>query len=256
MLSFPNKAFDNLTESTFFKENNAFTMFGFQHLVGVLFFVFLGYILIAWAKKLSEERQHKIGIVMSVFLCASLLLWTIVRIYIEGFDAKEHLPLHLCNLVSILLPVFAITRKQWMYEILLFWILAGTSQAIITPDLAHGFPHYDYLKYFIVHCGLVIFILYATFIYKMRPTVKSIFKSFLALQVYFVAMLLVNKLLGSNYFFISEKPPHGSLLDYFGDWPYYILVAELILFPYFFLIYLPFHLTRKRAISQTTDPDS
>lgn len=231
-------------------------MFGLQHLVGILFFSFLGYFLIAWAKKKSEKKQHQIGIVMALFLCLSLLTWTFVRIYVEGFDAKEHLPLHLCNLVSLVLPIFAIKRKRWMYEVLLFWILAGTSQAIITPDLAHGFPHYDYLKYFIVHCGLVIFILYATVIYKMRPTVKSIFKSFFALQVYFVAMLLVNKIVGSNYFFISEKPPHGSLLDYFGDWPYYILVAELILFPYFFLIYLPFHLTRKKTISQTTDPNS
>ena len=143
-----------------------------------------------------------------------------------------------------------------MYEILLFWVFAGTTQAMITPDLEHGFPHYNYLKYWIVHAGLVIFMLYATFVFGMRPSFKSIFKSFLALQIYFIAMLIVNKLLGSNYFFISEKPPHGSLLDYFGDWPYYILVAELIVFPYFFLIYLPFHLTRKKSISQIVDPDS
>ncbi|MEZ4858929.1 MAG: TIGR02206 family membrane protein [Flavobacteriaceae bacterium] len=245
-----------MTESIFFKENNTFAMFGFQHLAGILCFAFLGWVLIAWAKKLSEKQQHKLGIGIAFFLCVSLVIWTVTRIYIEGFNAKEHLPLHLCNIISILLPIFAITRKKWMYEVLLFWILAGTSQAIITPDLAHGFPHYDYVKYFIVHCGLVIFILYATFIYKMRPTVKSIFKSFLALQVYFITMLLVNKLLGSNYFFISEKPPHGSLLDYFGEWPYYILVAELILFPYFFLIYLPFHFTRKKVISQKADPNS
>lgn len=244
-----------MTESVFFRDNNAFTMFGFQHIIAILFFALFGYTLIVWAKKLSEKKQHQLGIVISIFLCASLVVWTLSRIYIQGFDATEHLPLHLCNIISLLLPIFAVTRKKWMYEVLLFWIMAGTSQAIITPDLAHGFPHYDYLKYFVVHCGLVVFILYATIIYNMRPTVKSIFKSFLALQVYFVAMLLVNKLLGSNYFFISEKPPHGSLLDYLGDWPYYILVAELILFPYFFLIYLPFHLTRKKTISQKDDPN-
>lgn len=135
-----------------------------------------------------------------------------------------------------------------MYEILLFWVFAGTTQAMITPDLAHGFPHYNYLKYWIVHAGLVIFMMYATLVYQMRPSVKSIIKSFLALQVYFGLMLLVNAILDSNYFFISEKPPHGSLLDYLGEWPYYILVAELIVFPYFFLIYLPFYLTRDRAM--------
>ena len=165
-------------------------MFGIQHALGILFFVILGYILIKWAKKQNQKRQYQVGIILSFVLCITLVTWTLSRIYIHGFDAKEHLPLHLCNIISLLLPVFAYTRKKWMYEVLLFWILAGTSQAIITPDLAHGFPHYDYIKYFVVHCGLVVFILYVTLVYGFRPTVKSIFKSFLALQVYFIAMLV------------------------------------------------------------------
>ena len=243
-----------MTDSIFFEDNFAFQMFGFQHIAAILFFAGVGYVVISWAKKRSEKMQIQLGKIMAFVICLTLIAWTASKIYLHGFHIKEDLPLHLCNIISILLPIFAYTRKRWMYEILIFWILAGTSQAMITPDLAHGFPHYHYLKYWIVHAGLVIFILYATVIFKMRPTVKSIFKSFLALQFYFVLMLLVNKVLGSNYFFISEKPPHGSLLDYFGDWPYYILVAELILFPYFFLIYLPFHLSRKKATSQKADP--
>jgi len=222
-------------------------MFGFQHWAAIAFFFILGFSLIWWARRQSDKVQHRTGIIMSIVICVTLIVWTMAKIAINGFNIKEDLPLHLCNIISLLLPVFAFKRKRWMYEILIFWVFAGTTQAMITPDLAHGFPHYHYLKYWIVHAGLVVFMMYATVIYQMRPTVRSILKSFLALQVYFGLMLLVNFILGSNYFFISEKPPHGSLLDYFGDWPYYILVAELILFPYFFLIYLPFYLTRKRA---------
>jgi len=90
--------------------------------------------------------------------------------------------------------------------------------------------------------------LYATINYNMYPTTKSIFKSFFALQGYFVAMLLVNYMLGSNYFFISEKPPQGSLLDYLGPWPWYILVGEAIVFPYFFLIYIPFYFAKRKKL--------
>lgn len=244
-----------MTESIFFQDNFAFKMFGIQHGLALAFFAILGYILIRKARNWPQKKQIQWGIFMSFFLSLTLILWTSLKIYINGFDVKEDLPLHLCNIISLLLPFFAIYRKQWIYEILIFWILAGTSQAMITPDLVNGFPHYHYLKYWIVHAGLVIFILYATFVFGMRPTVKSIFKSFLALQGYFLLMLLINKLLGSNYFFISQKPAQGSLLDYFGDWPYYIFVAELVLFPYFFLIYLPFHLTRKKIISQKVDPN-
>lgn len=231
-------------------------MFGIQHLLAMFFFASLGYILIVIAKKWSFEVQVKVSVVISYLLSFTLITWTLLKIYLNGFNVKEDLPLHLCNVVSILLPIFAITRKKWMYEILIFWILAGTTQAIITPDLINGFPHYHFIKYWIVHCGLVIFILYMTLVFSMRPTLRSIFKSFLALQVYFLLMWCVNWIFDSNYFFITEKPEHGSLLDYLGDWPYYILVAELILFPYFFLIYLPFHLTRKKVISQKADLNS
>ncbi len=244
-----------MTESIFFQDNFAFKMFGIQHGLALLFFAFVGYLLISRAKRWPKHKQVKLGILMAFFLSLTLITWTSLKIYINGFNVKEDLPLHLCNIISLLLPLFAIYRKQWVYEILLFWILAGTSQAMITPDLVNGFPHYHFLKYWIVHAGLVIFIMYVTFVFGMRPTVKSIFKSFLALQGYFLLMLFINKWLGSNYLFISHKPEHGSLLDYFGDWPYYILIAELILFPYFFLIYLPFYLTRKKSISQKVDPN-
>jgi hypothetical integral membrane protein (TIGR02206 family) len=244
-----------VTESIFFQDNFAFKMFGIQHGLTLVVFTFVGYILIKSAKRWPKKKQIRVGIAMAYFLSFTLITWTGLKIYVNGFNVKEDLPLHLCNIVSLLLPLFAIYRKQWVYEVLLFWILAGTSQAMITPDLVNGFPHYHFLKYWIVHAGLVIFIMYATFIYGMRPTVKSIFKSFLALQGYFLIMLLINYLLGSNYLFISHKPEQGSLLDYLGDWPYYILMAELIVFPYFFLIYLPFHLTRKKFISQKVDPN-
>ena len=50
------------------------------------------------------------------------------------------------------------------------------------PDLSEGFPHVNFFKYWLEHAGLVVFIIYATLIYDMRPTVKSIFKSFGAMK--------------------------------------------------------------------------
>ncbi len=245
-----------LDPTVFTADNFEFQILGMQHWVPILSFALFGVLLIRWSQKQSEKVQIQVGILFASGLSLVLIGWTLMKIYLNGFNIKTDLPLHLCNIISLFLPVFALVRKNWMYEILLFWVFAGTTQAMITPDLVHGFPHYNYLKYWIVHAGLVVFMFYATLVYGMRPNVCSIFKSFFALQIYFVAMLLVNKLLGSNYFFISEKPPHGSLLDYFGEWPYYILVAELIVFPYFFIIYLPFHLSRKRVISQKADLSS
>lgn len=129
-----------------------------------------------------------------------------------------------------------------MYEILFFWIIAGTLQAVITPDIASGFPTFDYVRYWVVHLGLLMVISYATLVFKMMPNFKSVFKSFFALQLYFLAIVVVNDLLNANYFYLNEKPQSASLLDYLGDWPMYIIIVQAVLIPYFLLIYLPFYL--------------
>tara|TARA_R110002050_G_scaffold80801_9_gene172843 strand:+ start:4138 stop:4380 length:243 start_codon:yes stop_codon:yes gene_type:complete len=79
----------------------------------------------------------------------------------------------------------------------------------------------------------------------MKPKLKSVFKSFLALQIYVVIMIGLNYLLDANYFYLNHKPKSASVLDYFGEWPMYIIVVQLIVVPLFLLIYLPFYLTRK-----------
>ncbi|AOW21960.1 hypothetical protein LPB138_00695 [Urechidicola croceus] len=215
-------------------------------MLAILAFVVFGFLLIHWSKKLSKSNQYKIGNIFGFSLSVAVIVWTIIKIYFNGFNIQQDLPFHLCNFTALLIPIFTLTRKKIYYEILLFWILAGTTQAILTPDLKNGFPHFNFLKYWFVHAGLIVFVFYATHIYKMRPTLRSVFKSFFALQGYFILMLIVNKLTNANYFYISKKPKGPTLLDFLGEWPYYILIVELFLIPYFLLIYLPFYLTRNK----------
>ena len=222
-------------------------MLSLEHLASVVIFALIGFILIRYARKQSKEKQYLIGNILAFSLAGMVILWTALKITDRGFILDHDLPFHLCNFIALFLPFFSLTRKYLFYEILLFWILAGTTQALITPDIKDSFPNYHFIKYWFVHGGLVIFILYATLIYGMRPTWKSVIKSFIALQVYLLLMFLLNAFTGANYFYVNHKPESASLLDYFGEWPYYLFFTELILLPYFFLIYLPFLLTARRA---------
>lgn len=223
-------------------------MYTIEHLMMVLFFITFGFLLLRWSKKLTTKQQFVVGNIFAFSISLSVIVWTIMKVYQRGFDIKNDLPFHLCNLIALLLPIFSITRKYIIYEIILFWILAGTAQAVFTPDIKVGFPNYQFLKYWYVHAGLIVFIFYATYIYQMKPTFKSIFKSFIALQFYVLFMMFINKITGANYFYISRKPDGATMLDYMGEWPYYLLVTELILIPYFLLIYLPFYLYKRKNI--------
>jgi len=218
----------------FFGENADFIPFSKQHILISAIVITLGTILIYWAKKQSEQIQILTGNVLASSISLTVILGSILNIYKPDF-----------NFLALIIPVLSFTRKYIYYEILFFLILAGTLQSLITPS-EYNFLNFTFFRYWFVHSGLVIFMLYATFIYKMRPTLKSVFKSFIGMQVYMIIMFIINYMLGSNYFYTNRKPNATTLLDVFGEWPQYIFVVELIVIPFFLLIYLPFYLTRKK----------
>ncbi|MFD2823174.1 TIGR02206 family membrane protein [Lacinutrix iliipiscaria] len=219
-----------------------------QHVVPICIALLCCVVLIRVSnRKFNQQQKEKTFQWLGAFVSLTVLVFHGYYMSLGTYNFSEDLPLFLCSFLALIIPVFTHFRKYWMYEILLFWIIAGTSQGVITPDIAEGFPSFDYFRYWIVHLGLLIIIFYATLVLKMRPQFKSVFKSFLALQVYAIVLMGVNYLLDANYSYLNRKPESASALDYLGDWPYYLLVMEAILIPFFLLIYLLFYLTRKKA---------
>lgn len=218
-----------------------------EHWLPVLSALFLGIGVIYYAKiHLKVKNQNRLSHVIAIAISVTVISFHLHKLTLGDYSIQNDLPLYLCSLLAIIIPVFTFYRKFWMYEILLFWIIAGTLQAVITPDIATGFPSFNFFRYWVVHLGLLFIMGYATVVFGMRPNLRSVFKSFVALQVYFLAMLFINYLLNSNYFYLNQKPQSASLLDYLGEWPLYIIVVQLILIPYFLLIYLPFYLYQRK----------
>ncbi len=231
----------------FYVDNNHFSTFGAQHITTILVFIWGGIFWISSAQKQDKEIQEQWALRFSRILAFTVLAWIFLRVCFGLFNEKTDLPFDLCNISALLMPFFIKNRKNWLFQVFYFWIMAGTTQAILTPHLYDGFPHYTFIKYFLVHCGLVILILYVIFVFKMRPTLKGIGIAFGAIQVYMILLIIVNKLLGANYAYICHKPDTPSLLDYFGPHPYYLLVSQAMALLFFFLYWLPFSRIRERG---------
>lgn len=234
-------------DNAFLVDNQDFVVFGRQHAATLLAAAMICLALIIWAKKYATQaQQHLMAKAIGLFTSCIVIVWTGIRIALGKFDPTGDLPLALCNMMAVSIPILMFTRNYRLYEVFYFWIFTGTIQAIITPDLKLGFPHHTYFKYWTVHLGLVICILYITLVFNMRPTWRGMFRAFAGLQLYVVIAFFANKWLGSNYGYLNHKPNVASLLDYFGDWPWYILVSELLAIPFFLLSYLPIYLSRKK----------
>jgi len=65
--------------------------------------------------------------------------------------------------------------------------------------------------------------------------------------VFTIFTIAVNYLLKANYNYLVARPDTASLLDHFGPWPWYIVVAYLLMFLLFFVALIPFLIKKRRA---------
>lgn len=224
---------------------NSFEAYTWQHSAPLLAAAGLCAVLILLGRGKSLTWKHRLGFYVSLIIPLMITRDLVLQLLQGSLDLAEDLPLHLCRIVCYFLPIAFWKQSPRWFGVLYFLILAGTVQALITPDLAEGFPHYQYFRYWILHAGLVSLIIYALIISKMRLTFKDFWRAVLFAQIYLVSTFPINALLDANYGYTCYKPPVASLADMMGPWPWYILTGEAIMFALFLLLMTPFFRRRK-----------
>ena len=229
----------------FYKDNLAFSPFTLEHFVALLicisisiYFIYKG--LYSW-----NEKQKSLYI--TILLASALvfqIIKPIIRIYLGNFDKTTDLPFHLCNILPFIMVFVFIYKWEKVWAILFFWILAGTMQALITPSLKDNFPHYDSIRYWLVHGALTLAAIYGGVVFKWRLDWKDMFLSCIGLNIMALLITPINIALNANYLYLMEKPPGNTIYDLLGPWPWYILSLEIVMLFLFSIILLPFR--RKR----------
>ena len=228
-------------------EPNPFIQFGADHIIGSVIFLILWIWLPLYSKEnLSKNSQNRLGIILGFIVMSNYLVWVILEIISGTFDFKLHLPFHLCRFANLAIPIVMIWKKERLFQVIYFWGMSGMLQGAITPDVTHGFPHFHYFRFFIGHNGMVLVLIYAIVVLGFRPSLKGLFDSFIALNLFLILAAVINLVLDSNYFWICAKPPTNSLLDYLGPWPWYILIAEFVALLHYFLAFLPFYILNNK----------
>ena len=158
---------------------------------------------------------------------------------------KDSLPMHFCDLVALLLAGALLTHHRRLAEIGYLWGLSGTVQGLITPSVKYEWPALEYFGFFLQHGGVPVAALGLTFGAGLQPQRGALMRAMLWSNVYLITIFGLNALLGVNYGFLNKKPDQASILDFMGEWPWYLLSLEgLALILFSLLLLLPFRKQR------------
>ncbi len=232
----------------FYTIQNDFVAFSLEHVTVLIAYVLISILTIYWAKHfLSQKAKDRAGMILALIPLLAVILRIYFKYHFGEFTYVKDLPLFICRLVSFVLPILIWTKNRALFGVLYFWVIAGTTNALITPDIEYGLPHMESIFYWMIHAGLVMSILYCVFVYGWKPKRRDIWRAFMWANFYLVFIHGLNSLMGSNYSYTMHKPINGSILDFFGPWPWYLPTGQLLALFLFLLFYLPFYFVEKSS---------
>ena len=202
-------------------------------LLGVTSMVFRG------QRAPAARRRVRLG--LGVAMIAIELSWHAWALRVGVWHVNYALPLHVCSLAALLAIVMLLARSRPLFELLYFWAFAGTTQALLTPDLrGFNFPHFHYFWYFSSHGAVILAVVWMLRVERYRVSWRSFWRAALITNLYAAAVYPLNLLTGGNYLLLMQKPAVPTIADWLGAWPGYILWLELIGVALFVACYLPF----------------
>jgi len=217
----------------------SFTMFSASHLAAIAFLLLAIAVVYSFRKQI--KARSKAARWMERIMAAVLLLLEIGyhswMIYTGRWSVIDSLPLELCSISLLAAIVLLWTGNRHLIDFVLFAGIGGAIQAMLTPVLDLDFPHFRYFHFFLTHTGIIMTGLYFVWVRGHIPSLAGVLKAFLLLNALVPIILVINWAVGGNYMFLREKPLNGSLLDYLGPFPWYILSLELVALGSFLLIW-------------------
>lgn len=216
-----------------------FQLLGVTHLAILGAIVLLAALLAAVERRLSHGGKGlRLGLACAILL--DTIGWYGYLAWHGQFIFPAQLPLELCDVTLYLTVIALFTLSPAVFDVAYYCALAGTSMALLTPDLWENFPSVSTVQFFVAHGLVVAAVLYLVWSRLARPRRGSVARAMLAVNLLAAFDGAFDWIFKTNYMYLRAKPANASLLDLLGPWPWYIAATEGVAFCLFLLLYLPF----------------
>lgn len=234
--------------NSYLETSHLFTPYTFEHYVVLVGFLLLVAGLFYWLTPKSDIYQQKVMLIIAVVLAFLQLLKIPLNLYTDTFDVTKDIPLHMCNFLPFVMIWVYASKSRLIWATSFFWVILGVSQANLTPSVEFSLFHYDAIRYWTVHLGLVLLALYPAVQWKWTIELKDVARTFLALNGIAIIIYGLNLLLNSNYLYVMGKPPGTTFFTLLPEWPYYILVLEVIIIVWSMMLWGIFKMIRRNSV--------
>lgn len=158
--------------------------------------------------------------------------WTLTRFLPGTFDARESLPLHLCNLAWMIAAWSCFSDggpERLRHQLVFYWGLGFSSMGYLTPTLTEGPAQPKFWEFWATHWLIIAVGLVYYHGLRWRPTRRGLVGAMAVSTAVYALATGVNLLLDSNYCYSGRTlPEHPTPLDWMGGWPLRILWLWLI----------------------------
>lgn len=213
-----------------------------------IFFLAMAMLLCAAAilagRRLGERGRRFLLITLwGIFTAIELSRYVYFGFFPDEFNIKTGLPFHLCSISIFTYPIAIFTKNETFRNFIYAVNMPGALFALITPDIGKSTVFSFYFMHLMTaHTFIVLIPLYMVLCGIFLPNSAKLPSVALVLGGTMLPALLLNKYLGSNYYFING-PVRGTLTQTFADWlgdGLYLLPMLAALLAAWGILYLPF----------------
>jgi hypothetical integral membrane protein (TIGR02206 family) len=227
-----------------------FSMYGPSHWAALAVFA-VGAALLVWiGRRQSESQARLLGRALGV-LTAAIYVAALVYL-LSPPTISQSVPLRLTDLATVAGAYALWSQRHWAFALTYYWGLVLSSQALISPVFTSpDFPSFQYLAFWGVHLLVVWAAIYLTWGRGMRPTWRSYRFVVVTTAIWAAVTFMFNRIAGTNYGFLNQKPATETMLNVLGPWPFYIVTGGTLLVIVWALMTWPWERSGRQVTSRS-----